>query len=152
MAQFEAILATLKAAGETEKTIYEGVSEEQVVALEKQLGYSLPLSYKQFLQTCNGFRLGFTKALFGIHENESLDIYANYRWETKESSQPLKKHLLPVAPNGLGDYYCLDLKTVSPSGKESKVVFWQHDNFRSKSFPVFAENFQTFITRFLQEL
>ncbi len=151
MAQFEAILATLKANGGEETTLYEGVSEAQLASLEKQLGYSLPLTYKQFLQTCNGFRLGFTKALFGIHENESLDLYANYRWETKESSHPLKKHLLPIAPNGLGDYYCLDLKTVSSSGEESDVVFWQHDNFRSKSFPVFAEDFQTFITRFLQE-
>lgn len=134
-------------------TRFGGASAAAVSELEQKIARPLPENYKRFLQACNGFRIGYSGAILGIHvDNESLDVYDNYRWETESAAHPLNPGLLPVSPNGLGDFYCLNLQQLSASGDDCPVVFWKHDGRGSKHWPVAAPGFVEFVWQSLQQL
>lgn len=153
MVTLEMVLEELNQYPSEMLTRFTGASVQAISDLEKKISRPLPENYKRFLQACNGFRIGYSGAILGIHgDNESLDVYDNYRWETESAAHPLNPDLLPVSPNGLGDFYCLNLQQLSTSGEDCPVIFWKHDGRGQKHWPVAAPGFVEFVWQSLQQL
>ena len=120
-------------------TMYPGINQKKIDALENAIGYNLPLDFKEFLTHCNGFEL-LSDRVYGVHDGKkAIDLLENYKWEKEESNNPLWAHLLPFAPDGSGSHFCLDLKTVHE--KTCKVVYWQYDYSYSKKDPPDINNY-----------
>jgi len=134
-------------------TLYPGVQDEEIIGLEKKLGFTLPTSFKTFLKECNGFEL-VSDTIYGIHQKKNLDIYKNYLWEKNESNNPLWSHLIPISPDGSGSHYCFDLKTLTNDNNECKVVYWQYDyDFDDDDPPdVETETFFDFLWELLERI
>ena len=128
--------------------------------LELKLGYQLPGSFKEFIIRCNGFGI-MSDHVYGIYTGskwskveKAMDLYENYLWEKDESGNPIWPHLLPISPDGFGNHYCLDLKTLTEDKTECKVVFWQHDYEFSEDDPpdVETNSFLEFVWNLLMEI
>ena len=135
-------------------TKYSGISEDRIIEFEQKLKYRLPEDFKNFLKVCNGFEI-VSDIVYGIHPDDNkLDLYSNYLWEKDESGNPIFEHLLPISPNGFGDYYCLDLKTLDENYQNCNIIFWQHDyEFSADDQPeVDCKSFFEFIWELLDDI
>ena len=65
--------------------LYDGVSEQELISLEKRLGRVLPESYKRFLRTSNGFRVIALDA-----EDGKLFSTAEIEWFRLKSPQSIR--------------------------------------------------------------
>ena len=160
MITLDVILKELQRYGHDFVLLYPGTNDTAIKGLELKMGRSLPGNFKKFLKKCNGFEI-LSDRIYGIHSNDSIDLYqkafdlyGNYLWEKDESNNPIWPHLLPIAPDGRGNHYCLDLNTLSEDKTECKVIFWQHDYDFSKDDPpdIDTETFLEFLWKLLIEI
>ena len=131
-----------------------GVDIKKISELEQNLGYKLPNSFKNFLSKCNGFSI-FGDQIYGIHnDDKNIDLLSNYLFEKNEAKNPIFDYLLPITPDGFGNHYCLNLNTVTESGEECKVVFWQHDfEYDKTDLPdIDTETFEMFFIEMMDNL
>lgn len=148
------IVCELKKYSESLCTLYPGVDENEIIELEKKINFKLPKEFKDFLSIINGFEI-MSDMVYGIHNNnKGIDLFSNYIFEKDEVGNPIYDYLLPIAPNGRGDHYCLDLKSIDRMGLECHVVFWQHDyEYTYEKLPEIDRNsFTEFIWKILQEV
>jgi cell wall assembly regulator SMI1 len=117
--------------------------EEDLTAVERQLGITLPSDYRRFLLTHNGghpepdtFPLSsFTEGDFGvlnrflgIREGEYDDLVNYY---TKVFRDRVPRNLLPIANDPGGNLICL-----SVSGPDrGKVYWWFHEEEADEGEP-----------------
>lgn len=129
---------------------YPGCSFTAIENLEAQLNFKLPDDFKQFLGQSNGARILYEE-IYGIDTtNDARDLYANYKFETENSENPIPRHFLPIYPNGRGDHYCIDLTSFSNDAKLSTIIFWQHDyHYNNNESPEITSNS---FTEFLEDL
>jgi len=112
----------------------ESVSEEQIAAVERQLGSSLPRDYRDFLLAHNGGRV--RPAVFSVHGNphfgskcvvhffNAIDPGKSHDllWKAEIYRNRMPLGFLSVASDPGGNQICLVL-----SGSNiGKVVFWDH--------------------------
>lgn len=101
------------------------IKDQRLKDLEKQVDFELPLDFKYFLTICNGVSLmgigvlGLDKS----YEESSLDNV--FRNEHSKVGNKMPLHYLPISPDGMGNFYCLDLPKLENG--LCPVVFWQHD-------------------------
>lgn len=107
-----------------------GLTLGQLEEAENKLDLKFPDDFKYFYSKINGFSL-IGGSVFPIvlddlesKKRENL-IRVNHR-EHFEVVNPMPKYFLPFSPNGRGDHYCLDLKTLNDKGT-CGVIFWQWD-------------------------
>lgn len=103
----------------------DGATESEVAELERELGVTLPASYRRFLQ-----EFGFTfwpDFVYGIAHGKlpGMRVLWQTRIERHEVEPPLPAHLVPFSPDGWGNHYCLD--TAQLAEGECPVVFWDHE-------------------------
>src|SRR5579885_3673948 len=105
-----------------EDAIPGGASLETIEAFEARLGRPIPSELRAWLLRCNCPPIG-PGGLFGLcPENDYLDIEAHYRLH------PLwrEKGWIPVAGDGCGDYYVLDLNHRTRSGHPILFLDWEN--------------------------
>jgi cell wall assembly regulator SMI1 len=72
------------------------------------------------LMISNGFSLmGFE--MLGL-KNVDDDLFNVYQFEHFEVTYPQPASIIPIAPDGRGNYYCIDI-TPTPN-KNYNIVFW----------------------------
>ena len=109
----------------------EGVSDQSLADLVAALGRPLPTEMEAWLRHTNGPCVG-PGGLFGVHTTRrSLDILATYEL------YPLwrQKSWLPVAGDGSGNYYVLDLERAD-SGKTPVYFVDVHEDDEAPTFVV----------------
>ncbi|MGH1364165.1 MAG: SMI1/KNR4 family protein [Calditrichia bacterium] len=135
-------------------TLDSEVSEGEILSLESKLGQSLPTDFKSFLKRINGLEM-FSESIYGIYKNKpGLDLYSNYLWELEESDNPILPHLLPISPDGFGNHYCLDLKSLYDNGDYCNVIFWQHDfEYTAEELPdIVTSSFLGFVEEMFKDI
>jgi cell wall assembly regulator SMI1 len=143
------IISELKKFNSPNSEFYPALNKGKIDELEKKLKYKLPLDFRKFLLISNGAIINCHE-LYGIHDDKPFeDLFGNYIFEKDEVENPIREHLLPIYPDGMGNHQCLDLRSLSPDGEICNVIFWQHDHFYSEyeqpdidaiSFTQFLEN------------
>lgn len=101
----------------------EPVNILDVSRFENDHNLKLPNDYIRLLQVTNGFSL-MSSMVYGI-DNSSMSIGAVYSREHTEVENPIFEYLVPFSPDGGGNHYCFDLRTINEYS--ANVVFWQHD-------------------------
>jgi len=108
------------------------IHPQQIDALEKTLGYSLPASYRNFLLRYNGGEPADT--VFFIDDEEGEDVIGGFYGICHEDvdnlasiyaicSGRMPKHVLPIAFDPFGNQICLSL-----AGDDTgNVYFWDHE-------------------------
>jgi len=107
----------------------------EVTTLEKGLGASLPLSYRQFLMTVGPVSMSL--ALLDSIVDQQLDIAgvqdfydpAQVLWETR-AWQPLglPEDLFAIASDGAGNKFCLPIpETAKGAADDASVWFFDHE-------------------------
>jgi hypothetical protein len=97
-----------------------GASDEEIDALGTRLGLPIPDELRAWLGCCNGPLVG-PGGLFGIRPDwDFLDI------EARASGFPWwrEKRWIPVAGDGCGNYYVLDLRSKTRSGHPTLFLDW----------------------------
>jgi len=148
------IIKELQKYSETVCTLYPGINDDEIKGLEQKIRYELPKEFKNFISNINGFKL-LSDILYGIHENnKSIDLFSNYIWEREYSNNQIWSYLLPIVPDGRGNHYCLDLKTIDSKKLKCNVVFWQHDyEYTLEDLPdIESSSFNEFIWEMLNEI
>jgi cell wall assembly regulator SMI1 len=81
-----------------------GASEQRVTALDEELGWIIPASYRKWLRSCNGILAG-PGGIYGTRTGtDFLDIETIYEIYPEWKSSKW----LPVAGDGNGNHYVLD--------------------------------------------
>ncbi len=150
----EKIVSELKKYSEAFSVLYPGIDENEIIELEKKINFKLPKEFKDFISIINGFQIK-SDMVYGIHKDiKYLDLFSTYIFEKDEVGNPIYDYLLPVYPDGFGNHYCLDLKSIDKKGLTCPVVFWQHDyEYTSDDLPdIDCNSFTEFMWKLLQEI
>ena len=103
-----------------------GLREEEVQLLQGLLSLTLPPDYVQYLQEFGWIEVGSWEFIgFGKGVPIHLDVVHVSNDERANAKCPLPHHLIPIAADGYGNYYCL---SASSGGTFlAQVVFWNHE-------------------------
>lgn len=112
----------------------DGIGNDEIEQLEKQLNIKLPLIYKEFLQTCNGGELFAVPAGTVISEvydptkgpMQVGDAYLNEAFNLERRWPGMPTDYLIIADTSYGDTICMDLST--NNGDEVDIVKWNHED------------------------
>jgi hypothetical protein len=135
----QALLATSSA-----HTLCEGVSEDELVKCEADIGLEIPLEYKRFLRFSNGADLYETEELLGTHRFWEFAITISEAVNRLRSSSdtPMPATLVPFYAGGGGQFFCFESDGKGSTGR-ARVVNWiQDQGFGTKTFASFEEWFE----------
>ena len=113
----------------------------EIQRAEKALGFVFPRTYKWFLETF-GFCFWPTM-IYGLGDSlpEGFSIIHVTEQERHQVEPELPLPLIPFAPDGAGNHFCLD--TAQMVKEECPVVFWDHegeeDQERVPLYPTFLD-------------
>jgi hypothetical protein len=99
----------------------EGATRDQLDALERRIGFPVPASLRSWLSVCNGYIAG-PGGLFGARPDDPfLDIAARFNGEVEFLRERRTKRWLPIAGDGCGNDYVLDV--AASAGVAGAVYF-----------------------------
>ncbi len=100
-----------------------GCTPDELAALHEAFG-ALPGDYVAYLTDFGWITVSHHEVIgFGAGVPAHLDVIKVVTWERERAYPPLRVGLLPLANDGAGDHYCLDLDAPG-----HPVVFWSHDD------------------------
>lgn len=106
--------------------VHPGASDDEIARLETRAGRRLPSVLIGYLREC-GFLYINGEPMFGlgpgVERATSMFERADFAWTGPEPVLP--KRYLPLADDGAGGYYCLDLR--AGRGADRPVVHWDHE-------------------------
>lgn len=111
------------------------ICKNAIANFERRYNTMLPYDYKYLLSKTNGFTL-FGDEIYGINDNISSlkeDLFSVYEFEHHETYKPQYEHIIPFSPDGRGNFYCFDTKSMSNNNLECNIVFWQ-SNYEYSEF------------------
>ncbi|MFD0991062.1 SMI1/KNR4 family protein [Mariniflexile jejuense] len=134
------------------------ISSKAILEFEKQIGFSLPKNYSDFLKANNGGQpkldtitvniekenqLWSLKYFFGLHNKE---YWASMFSTLKSLKNRIPTEFLPIANDGGGNFYIINLS------KENfgKIYFWNHNNESENSGNKFYGNIIPLFDSFLE--
>lgn len=122
-------------------------SSEVIEAASNQLGVLFPPQYYEFLSSfgCGGVD---SEEFVGLGGPEHLDI-VKLTARLRSRHNPLPSNLLPLRGDGYGNYDCLDLNQVMPTG-ELAIVQWLHDGGKNQHLVVLADSFDHWFETILE--
>jgi cell wall assembly regulator SMI1 len=109
------------------KLFFDPIDLKTIDNAEERIGKRLPIEYINFLRFSNGAYI-LNELIYGLDtKDKALDGLIHYNFERNEAENPIYDYLFPISPDGRGNHYCLDLKSITKDIKTCNVVFWQHD-------------------------
>ena len=119
------------------------VTDEQLVAFEATIGYSLPPAYKAFLHYKHFYDLYIGEAEFFTHPVDDWLAQLQYQVLEMWPAENLAAGLVPFASwGGAGDMLCFDTSRNQDTA-EYPVMLWNHqDNNQTEDF---SPNFTTLL-------
>lgn len=108
-------------------------SSEDIEAIEKLTGFTLPYSYTAFLKCSNGGHpeldtfsspVGEWSVNNFFYVGDELNSTESVTWNYLHRWQGAARSLLPIAKDGGGNLFCLDLAY----GEDAPVIIWIHDS------------------------
>lgn len=106
-------------------TLNKPASQESIIAVERQYNIKLPEDYLAFIRKINGLSLMGT-IVYGVGEETwQSSLEKNYKLEHEEVANPMYDYLVPFSPDGGGNHYCFDTRTINENS--CNIIFWQHD-------------------------
>ncbi len=120
-------------------TLGKGVSDQEILHAENELGINLPESYKNFLK-----RFGYAywpEIIYGLEDNllPSDNIVNANKSERMDVVPQLPIHLAAFSPDGWGNHYCMD--TSRWTGDECLIVFWNHEKDEDQNVDITHSSF-----------
>jgi cell wall assembly regulator SMI1 len=101
------------------------ITDNRLQDFESDLGFALPQDFKYIISRHNYISLG-GQEIYGLgSEFNASSLDQIYNIEHEGVANPMPKELLPFAPDGYGNHYCLDLSSLKEG--ISPVLFWQHE-------------------------
>ena len=97
-----------------------GAAPDQIVALERQLGYPLPAELRRWLAMCNGYIAG-PWGLYGAHPGNNHKKDLDIAHIVGLSPEWRARRWIPVASDGCGSTYVLDC---SDRGQSPEAVYF----------------------------
>lgn len=112
----------------------DGISNDEIVQLEKHLNIKLPSVYKDFLQTCNGgelFAIPAGTVISEVHDSSKGSMqrggsYLNEAFKPERRWPGMPAEYLIIADTSYGDTICIDLST--NDGNEAKIIKLNHED------------------------
>ena len=124
------------------------ITEKEIIDFQAIIGFELPNDYSCFLKDYNGGKpkldslkiykrkkeeLWSLRYLFGIHHKE---YWASIFWVIKSLENRIPNEFLPIAENGGGDYYVMNLS----KEKFGQIFIWDHNNESEKNGTKYYKN------------
>ena len=103
------------------------VIESTIKNFERKYNIILPYDYKYLLSITNGFTL-MGNEIYGISDNIShlsMDLSSAYEFEHNDVYIPQYDYLIPFSPDGMGNFYCFDIRDLIDGNILCNIVFWQ---------------------------
>lgn len=119
------------------------ISDNRIENFEKNNKLKLPEEFKTFMKITNGLSAYGQELVRFSNEKNASSI--EYLYETIKLFLP--EQLVPISPDGAGNYYCLDLS--KSTGDTCPVAFWQANYKYTKNDQPDIDN-NTFLD-FIQE-
>lgn len=106
-------------------TLGEPLNDTELIRdFERQYNLELPKDFKFLLTLHNGIDLMGTSVL-GFYSNENTEsIKSVYEYEHFKVLYPQYPYLVPFSPDGRGNFYCFDTRSVTLNGESNEIVFW----------------------------
>lgn len=107
------------------------VSEENIVMVEKKIGFQLPRDYVKLVMKYNGGRPRpkrfdtndsfdrVFKSLISLNPNDPGNLFSVLEW----LGDRIQRSLVPIAEDPSGNYLCYDFSRSKPI-----VVFWSNES------------------------
>jgi hypothetical protein len=116
-----------------------GCTPAEVADCAARLGVRLPASYRRFLEQYS--YATWPDYIYGVHTSglRAFDVARLAASDRAEAEPPMPPHLVPFAPDGFGNHFCLD--TSAFQGDECPVVFWDHELGSGQIPPVTHRSF-----------
>jgi cell wall assembly regulator SMI1 len=107
------------------------LSKEDIVKVEKQIGFVLPTDFVKLVMKHNGGRPRpnrfntndssdrVLKSLISLNPNDPGNFYSVLEWVGGR----LQRSLVPIAEDPAGNYLCFDFSSTKPC-----LVFWNNEN------------------------
>lgn len=95
----------------------DSIEDDRIKVFEEKWLLSLPNDYKDFVRRVNGFSLMGTE-VYEFDSQKANSIENVYYREHFQVNYPQFPHLVPFSPDGRGNFYCIDTKSISD------IVFW----------------------------
>jgi hypothetical protein len=93
------------------------VLEKDILNFENRFNIRVPNEFKYFLLKSNGLDL-MGNTIFGLNKNEMTEsLESVYYREHFLVSIPQMQHIIPISPDGGGNFYCLDTTS-------NQIIFW----------------------------
>jgi cell wall assembly regulator SMI1 len=116
------------------KQLEPGVTEEEVVALEAELGYALPQGLRALLKWRNGQGPRNFDCIYYNYSLMSADEISGVRQSNNELLEAGDFDIpnwwfpewVPFLSNGGGDNYCIDFAGTF-AGTRGQIIVWNHD-------------------------
>lgn len=164
--------ALLKLEGEVDFDHFENpATEEEVLAVEKQLGFTLPTSFRDALLTISSHVFFFWQLPDEIEFDEpNHEIFSGHlQWDLQSLASLYNRNLeiietiyndatdeydaiwlnkLPFLPIGNGDYFAFDLQE-NKATTDSPIVYLSHDGSENHGLRV-ADNFTQMLEKLSQ--
>ena len=120
----------------------------EVNAAEEALGVRFSPSYRWFLLTFGS--ADWPGYIFGVgHDVFDCFHVVNVTRSERCMDNPMPEALIPFAPDGGGNHYCIDTSTIED--KEAIVVLWMHDADPEHSMAKTHASFSAWLSEFVNE-
>lgn len=125
-------------------------TDEEITAVEQQLGHTLPDSYKRFQKEFGNFDGAFPDVYHACTPAEGMQNIVGINFSERSDYFPkMPAHLIAFSDNSGGDSYCFD--TTQFKSGECPVVFWDHEDNEEQTPEVIATDFIAWLEEELNE-
>jgi hypothetical protein len=127
-----------------------GATDADIRRAEVELGIPLRGSYREFLRSFGWGGVGDIELFgLGVDVPHHLNLVTIAKSEREEANPPLRSYLIPVANDGGGNLFCLDVS--EPYRDEFPVVFWDHEGGSDQVPDLVAGDFSEWLSERLDQ-
>lgn len=140
MASFNSVIKELEKFSPSVIDLGESITDNRLVKFEEKYKLKLPQDYKLLISKFNGIEL-MGDVIYGVYGEDVESLTSVYYREHFLVKVPQHSYFVPFSPDGGGNFYCFDTRTLRDDSISCPIVFWESNVIYEGEPEVVADSF-----------